>query len=1858
MTLKRLAIHFLGVTMFLAIFAQVAECALISGIVKNMGVPINGDINPITVVAYTGNPCESPQEAGRSTISSTGRYSMVVPPRSGDTSSYTYYLQVINGNASAFLDEWWTSTGGSTECAGAEGVVVSSPTSAKTVDFQLDKGATISGKVYQSDGTTSITSASNIVNIRIGAYSGLPCSTETRIRYADIDIRNSTYSIKGLPAGPYSLLATDKEQAGYVDEWWASPASTPDCGGAQTVEVTSNGQQITGKDFQLDSGGSISGTVYKEDGTTPVTGVRIFVFLYDAACPTSLWPAKKYTTTNQTNGTYTFKGLSSGTYYLWTHNGYESDYLGEWWASPASTLQCSGAQAVQITGEGHVVTGKNFQLNLGGSISGTVYQSDGTTPVTGKSIMIAALVGSPCGDWYYFPFKWPYDGFASTNPDDGTYSIRGLPLITYYVKSENMGQSDYLNEWWASPASTLQCSGAQAAELSGPGQAVIADFQLEQGGRISGTVYQSDGTTPLTGGSIQIWAIAGSSCEGHVVTKAYTDPSDGSYSFPGLPLDTYYLWSYNRNLSNATDEWWALPESVLDCGGAQPVELSSPGQVTTGKDFQVDPGATLSGTVFEDDGSTPVTGVPLLATLFKGDPCNDPQWVSDTSTDEEDGTYEFLGIAPGSYYLLLTNQSLSDYANEWWASPKSSLVCTDAQAVDITEYGEVVTGKNFQVNLGGSISGTVYQSDGTTPLTGVSVQIDAVLGSPCDTVITIGSARTNPTDGTYVIRALPLRAYYLKSNNMKSSDYVNEWWSGSLSAPLCGAAQTVSLGTEGEAITGKDFQLEPGGRISGQVLGDEGPIGNGTIYIYAGRCGQGLITGTLADETGHFTTPALPAGDVFVRAAGPNHFNYMGKYYDGGDGVTDLECGFAEPVTVFSKVITEGIDFHLKRGDQRVNLNQVVVFSGELYASFSVNPGVRDLVASATLSMPNSARGTNGHYAFNMEEDDLLLSSECTYLAYWSKRFGPVSAADYGSYDLTVLFKDGVQEVYTWQLSEATVVPVLNVTVAVNDDGSAHVTWVRNTSETYSYQVRVSDGTQEVYRSNYFSNIEELEIPASDLKCLEIGRTYRWQVRVYDKSPGIGTYNKLETVEVESPYAPLSLNNRVASARVYKSSGTLALYLDVRPGSRDYVKNACVTGPAGFSYCFDMDGDYTDLSTETRIYKGWFKQNAAWPITDGTYTFTLHYDDDLNGATDYTEVVTRALSADAYTPVEEYSMLFFVWPDGVLDFGWDLAGIPGLSYELIIRSLDGSEEYYSSGRNKDIGLVSLSPYPLRALERGRTYQWFVRSWSADGDTMEQSPSYLFYYDPAPVQDATSVTFNTSSATITNPYMPFKKGDKLVYAGVGALDGYGRYWEALDVEVVDGVQCLKLVIKGNGNNPLPDLDPDWIYGWVAQDTEGNVWLLQAYENISGETLFSGRAEAILWMPATPAAGTIFRQMADEYTLFQKSDLEVALSTGLGPYQNAARLIWTDYTNMELQYLVPNVGLVVEEYNLGLSGWQLKQIIRADSPKNQLVLSFPGYGLYQYNLPGGYQPLKTVNPSQMVTLDLNGSGTDALVAAFSDGILQTFDHGNGWQTINTVDPQKMVAADIDGDGKEELVAGFTGYGLYYYDDPGIWSAAPINTIIPDDMVRYSDGVVCDFGAAYGLWSYNTSAGWVLLNTVDPDKVVAADLDGDGKHELVVSFTGYGLYTYEPEGRIWDRINTVIPDMMLAVDMDGDLNDELVISFTGYGLYTYEPEGRIWDQINTVTPDMMIRHGNGIAVDYGVAYGLWVWSQAEGWRPRNPADPGQMTVVDINNDGVEELVVSFGGYGLYYFDETKDWQRINTVLPEDMKPIKFDP
>mgnify|MGYP005847541113 FL=1 len=207
------------------------------------------------------------------------------------------------------------------------------------------------------------------------------------------------------------------------------------------------------------------------------------------------------------------------------------------------------------------------------------------------------------------------------------------------------------------------------------------------------------------------------------------------------------------------------------------------------------------------------------------------------------------------------------------------------------------------------------------------------------------------------------------------------------------------------------------------------------------------------------------------------------------------------------------------------------------------------------------------------------------------------------------------------------------------------------------------------------------------------------------------------------------------------------------------------------------------------------------------------------------------------------------------------------------------------------------------------------------------------------------------------------------------------------------------------------------------------------------------------------------------------------------------------------------------------------VHAASARDELVANFgPAYGLWHYDQSAGWKQWNSVNPSQMVTVDLSADGTDELVAAFPGYGLYAYDPTDGWQQINTVHPDKMIAADIDNDGQDELIAGFTGYGLYFYVDPGLWTQ--INTVVPEAMMHAGTSIVCDYGAAYGLWHYELATGWQQLNTVDPGLMLTADIDNDGEEEGIISFAGYGLYYYD-ETTGWQLLNLVLPDDMKPIN-----------------------------------------------------------------------------------------------------------------------------
>jgi hypothetical protein len=138
---------------------------------------------------------------------------------------------------------------------------------------------------------------------------------------------------------------------------------------------------------------------------------------------------------------------------------------------------------------------------------------------------------------------------------------------------------------------------------------------------------------------------------------------------------------------------------------------------------------------------------------------------------------------------------------------------------------------------------------------------------------------------------------------------------------------------------------------------------------------------------------------------------------------------------------------------------------------------------------------------------------------------------------------------------------------------------------------------------------------------------------------------------------------------------------------------------------------------------------------------------------------------------------------------------------------------------------------------------------------------------------------------------------------------------MNVETVDGVNCLKLLVKGHGNDPDPDVDPEWYYLWGAQDAEGNVWCLQYYTSVIDTTVTLGRANAVMWLPAEPIVGQVFRRFGDEQMQVQAIGVTTPPAVnGLGPFEDSLRLIGVrDVEPDKIEYYARHVGSVYEVWH---------------------------------------------------------------------------------------------------------------------------------------------------------------------------------------------------------------------------------------------------------------------------------------------------------------------------------------------------------
>jgi hypothetical protein len=251
----------------------------------------------------------------------------------------------------------------------------------------------------------------------------------------------------------------------------------------------------------------------------------------------------------------------------------------------------------------------------------------------------------------------------------------------------------------------------------------------------------------------------------------------------------------------------------------------------------------------------------------------------------------------------------------------------------------------------------------------------------------------------------------------------------------------------------------------------------------------------------------------------------------------------------------------------------------------------------------------------------------------------------------------------------------------------------------------------------------------------------------------------------------------------------------------------------------------------------------------------------------------------------------------------------------------------------------------------------------------------------------------------------------------------------------------------------------------------------------------------------------------------------------------------------------------------------------------------------------------NPTCVVAADANGDGKlDLISANYAGGILKLLtNNGNGGFGYNATfavgqGPACVIAADVNGDGKFDLISANFG--------PPTISTNTLTILTNNGSGVFGSNATLRVGKA-------------------PFCVVAADIDGDGKLDLISANRGDGtltVLTNNGSGVFGSNATLnvgTVPAWVVAADLNGDKSVDLVAAN-----YTKKPSGFG----NTLT--VWTNNGNGV---FGSNATLAVGS-----------GPFRVAVADVNGDGKPDLisanyvgrtltVLTNNGSGVFGFNDT---------------------
>ncbi len=333
--------------------------------------------------------------------------------------------------------------------------------------------------------------------------------------------------------------------------------------------------------------------------------------------------------------------------------------------------------------------------------------------------------------------------------------------------------------------------GQGNGNLPGDGQTVNVDITLTATGSITGTIFHFGGTSPVSGAQVKL-------SNG---LNASTD-AQGHYRLDFVPVGSY----------------------TVDVTDPSNGDRARGGAAIVSQDQVVNVNLSLNGVgkvvvTVKDGANTAVSGATVnldSSTIFGG---------RQTGTTQADGTLAFSNVLAGNFSVLAVD-------------PKTSLNGSNTGNVAVNNSSAVTV----QLQSAGSILGTVFGSDGSTPIPNITVQLSGQVNRQVSSGV----------NGSFRFDVVPANTY-----NLRAIDSIGN----------VRANATVIVATQAQLVT-QNLTLSGVGTVTGRVLNPDGSTAPGaSVLLQAQSSGFSRNFNAAADVNGVYKVSQVPAGSFTVTAS-------------------------------------------------------------------------------------------------------------------------------------------------------------------------------------------------------------------------------------------------------------------------------------------------------------------------------------------------------------------------------------------------------------------------------------------------------------------------------------------------------------------------------------------------------------------------------------------------------------------------------------------------------------------------------------------------------------------------------------------------------------------------------------------------------------------------------------------------------------------------------------------------------------------------------------------------------------------------------------------------------------------------------